>query len=94
MPHEDTQPGACCFAKRDLVSSAGCVCRGGDVLSRGAENTMSDPVLAELSSGRLAGKALPHWGISLALRQIFEEQRQLVCWLLSGHSLSPAPFFL
>lgn len=69
------------------------VCREG-VLSRGAENTMSDPVLTELSSGRLAGKALPHWGISLALTQIFEEQRQLVCWLLSGHSLSPAPFFL
>lgn len=70
------------------------VCGGGGVLSRGAENTMSDPVLTELSSGRLAGKALPHWGISLALTQIFEEQRQLVCWLLSGHSLSPAPFFL
>ena len=52
---------------------------------------MSDPVLAELSSGRLAGKALPHWGILLALRQICEEQRQLLCWLLSGHSLSPAP---
>lgn len=69
------------------------VCREG-VLSRGTENTMSDPVLTELSSGRLAGKALPHWGISLALTQIFEEQRQLVCWLLSGHSLSPAPFFL
>lgn len=69
------------------------VCREG-VLSRGSENTMSDPVLTELSSGRLAGKALPHWGISLALTQIFEEQRQLVCWLLSGHSLSPAPFFL
>lgn len=79
-----------------LLRGACSLLEGGErgVLSRGAENTVSDPVLAELSSGRLAGKALPHWGISLALRQIFEEQRQLVCWLLSGHSLSPAPFFL
>lgn len=54
MSHDDSHPGACWFAKRGLFSAWG---RG--VLSRGAENTMSDPVLAELSSGRLAGKALP-----------------------------------
>jgi hypothetical protein len=92
MPCDDSQPGACWFAKRGLFSTWGQgVLSGG---AGGAENTMSDPVLAELSSGRLAGKALPRWGISLALRQLCEEQRQLVCWLLSGHSLSPALFFL
>jgi hypothetical protein len=33
----------------------------GFVLSRGAGNTVSGPVLAELSSRRHAGKALLHW---------------------------------
>lgn len=48
---------------------------------------MSDPVLADLSGQRLAGKSSSLLEILLALKQIFGEQGQLVCWLLSGHSL-------
>lgn len=46
MPHDDSQPRVCWFAKRGLFSAW-----GQGVLGQGAENTTSDPVLAELSSG-------------------------------------------